>query len=890
MSWRRILNVVRGNRVSRDISREVEFHLMEREDALVAEGMSREDARRESRRRFGHVTGLRERTRDADTAPRLESLVSDVRYAIRGLLGAPAFTFVAVASLALGIGANTAIFSLINAVMLRSLPVQAPEQLVLMSMSEDDDLGSFTNPLWEQARDKQDVFSGMFAYGGARFNLAEAGVEQPVDGLWVSGSFFPVLGVGASLGRVFGPADDVRGCPATTVLSHAFWQSRFGGEPSVVGRTVTYHGKVFDIIGVADPKFQGLETGQPASFFVPLCAEQVMEPNGGFLDHRSWWFLNVLGRLKPGQTIAQVNARLAHVSPGWFDATRPPNWSSDNLKDYLGRKFVARPTVDRLSGVRTTYSAALMVLMAIVAVVLLIACANVANLMLARAAVRRRELAVRVALGASRRRVMQQLFVEGLLLSLAGAAIGVVLAFQGSHLLVTMMSSRDPVFLDLALDWRLLLFTIAVAVLTAVLFGLAPAWRAARTDPQAAMQSGAGRGVVEGHGRFGIGKILVSAQVALSLMLVTGAALLVGSFRALGSVDGGFDPERVLIVEANLRKSKHDAIVEQRRILERLRATPGITHAASAFNTPLSRSTWNDLMVIEGKTFAHFEDGEIYLNQVTPGYFETLGMRLIAGRDIGPQDRTGTTAVAVINETAATKYFDKVNPIGRVFRLQRGDGTSPPIEVIGVVADAKYQNLREKTLPTGFFAMAQDSTLGGQATFVIKAQGGATSIQPAVTALFGEVSARASIRFKTFERQVAETLARERMLATLSGFFGTLALALAMIGLYGTMAYHVARRRAEIGIRLALGAAPQRVLGGVLGEVGVVLALGTAVGLPGVLATTPLVTQFLFQITPRDPWMIAGSALVLAGTAALAGYLPARRAAKMDPMGVLRTD
>lgn len=890
MWLRRLLNVLRPGRVEDEIRRELDFHLAEREDDLVAAGVPRDRARHEARRRFGHVTTVREATRDADVAPRAESWLADVRYATRALRSAPAFTLVAVASLALGIGANTAIFSLVNAVMLRSLPVQAPEQLVALSMSADDELASFTNPLWEQVRDGQDVFAGALAFGGAQFNLADTGVERPVDALFVSGSYFPVLGVGAASGRILGPADDVRGCAATAVLSHAFWQREFGGDAGAVGRQVTLSGHVFDIVGVAEPGFTGLETGTAPSVFVPLCAGQVLSPSGGFLDHRSWWFLTILGRMRSDLPLAQVNARLAQLSPGWFERTTPPNWSAENVKDYLGRHLVAHESVDALSGVRTTYAGALLVLMGIVALVLLVACANVANLMLARASVRRRELAVRVALGASRGRLVQQLFVEGLVLSVAGATIGIGLAYQGSHLLVRMMSSRDPVSLDLSIDGRVLLFTIGVAVTTAVLFGLAPAWRAVRTDPQSAMQGHGGRGVIEGHSRFGIGKVLVSAQLALSLVLVTGAALLVGSFRALEQVEAGFVPDQVLVVEANLRESGAAALTTQARLLERLRALPGVRNATSSFNTPLARSSWNDLVVIEGLAATKPEDREIYLNEVSSDYFATLGMRLVAGRDIGPQDQVGAPAVAVINQSAAMRYFQHPNPVGRTFRLERGRGTSPPIEVIGVVTDAKYQDLRDPAPPSAFFALAQDSSFNGGPAFVIKAAGPATGLQAAVTALFAEVHPRATLRFKALEQQVADTIVRERLLATLSGFFGILAVLLAAIGLYGTMAYHVARRRGEIGIRLALGAAPRRVLGGVLGEVGVVLLVGTVVGLGVVLVAAPLVQQFLFGLTPRDPLAMAASAVILAAAAAMAGYLPARRAARMDPMRALREE
>jgi predicted permease len=894
MSWHsRLANVFRGTRLSNDIDREVAFHLAELEDELVARGMSRDGARWQARRRFGNVGRQQERMRDANILAWLDSLLADVRYAARTLRASAGFTTVAVASLALGIGANTAIFSLVNAVMLRDLPVRDPQALVLVGMAGGD-ATSFTNPLWEQVRDHAGVFDGVLAYGSATFNLAESGEERPADGLWVSGSFFNVLGVRAALGRVLGPGDDVRGCPATAVVSHAFWRAELGGDPAVVGRSMSFNGQRFDIAGVVEPGFTGLEVGRAPSFYVPLCAAAVLDPSGSFLDHRSWWFLNVIGRLPTGTTTTQANARLAQVSPALFAATLPAHFSVENQRDYLGRSLDVRPSLNALSGLRQAYAAALVVLMAIVGLVLLIACANVANLMLARATVRQRELAVRIALGAGRGRIVRQLFVEGLLLSSVGAAAGVALAWWGSRLLVAFLSTtRNPVSLELGPDGAVLGFTVAVAVATAVLFGLAPAWRALRTDPQGAMKAH-GRSVVESQSRFGIGKVLVTLQVALSLVLVTGAALLLGSFRAMATVDAGFDPSRVLVVEANLRLPRAQlarGIEEQRRIVERLRAIRGVERASSAFNTPLGRSTWNDLVVIPGAPPSRRpEDREIYLNQVWDGYFATLGMRLLSGRDFEARDVPGSPKVAIINQTAAERYFGAKDPVGRMFRMALGDGTTPPITVIGVVSDAKYQTLREETLPTAFFAMAQDTSFGANVTFVVKGAGDVADLRASVARAVMEVSPRATLRLRPLELQVSDTMTRERVLATLSVFFGGLALLLAMIGLYGTMSYTVARRRSEIGIRLALGAAESRVLGGVLREVALVLGIGLLLGSVGVLGTTRLVERFLFGVTPRDPAVLAGSAVLLSVVAFVAGWLPARRASRLDPMQTLREE
>ena len=892
MWLRRLLNVLRPGRVEGEIRRELDFHLAEREDELVAAGMSREGARREARRRFGHAGSHRESTRDVDVATTVESVLADLRYAWRALAASRGYSVVAVLSLALGIGANTAIFSLINAVMLRELPVRDPQELVVVGMAGGD-ATEFTNPLWEQVRDGAHPFAQVFAYADVQFNLAEAGEARPAQGLWVSGSFFEALGVSAVAGRTLQPADDVRGCPATVVLSHAFWQSELGGDRAALGRTIRLGGHPHEIVGVADPAFRGMEAGRAPSFYVPLCADGVHNPKGSFLDHRSYWALRIIGRLAPGESVAGTTARLKTASAAWFANTVPADWDAALQKDYLTRTMDARLTVGELSSVRNTYAQALWALMAIVAVVLLIACANIANLMLVRAEVRQRELAVRVALGAGRGRVVRQLLTEGIVLAGMGAILGMFLAVQLSHALVRWLSTpRDPVALDLSVDARVLAFTVLVAVATALLFSLAPAWRALRVDPQDAMRAH-GRGTVGGRGRFGMGRYLVVAQVALSLVLVTGSALLLGSFRTLSSLPAGFDPAPVLIANADLKlidAPPAQRLELQRALLERLRTIPGVTHAAASFITPLARSAWMDLVEVPGRTFAKPEDASVLVNLTSPGWFATLGMPLLAGRDFATSDRPGQPDVAIVNDAAARLFFPDRAPVGATFRMVRGDGVNSAIEVVGVVRNAKYRTLREGDRPQVFLALAQDTSFASSLHFVLRTDGSPAQLRDGVLAVVREVAPSASVQFRRFADQVAETLGTDRLLATLSAFFGGLALLLAMVGLYGTMAYAVARRRGEIGIRVALGARPARLSRAVLGEVGVLLGIGCVVGLAAVGGTGRLIEGFLFDVGPRDPAIVGLSVAVLVLAGLLAGWLPARRAARMDPMRALREE
>ena len=888
MSWvRRLLNLVRSDRLSSDLDREMAFHLAERADALEAGGMSRGEAEREALKRFGHRNTLKERTRDVDVLAWLESLTADIRYSLRSLRGNPGFTVVAVLSLGLGIGANTAIFSLVNAVILRVLPVERPEELVQVAVGESE---YFTNPIWEALRDTPGL-DGYFAYGGEQFNLATGGEERSVQGAWVSGSYFPGLGVKAVAGRLLQPADDRRGCAASAVVSSAFASREFGSAPAAVGKTLTVGGYPYQITGVAEPRFFGTEVGQAVAVYVPLCSMDLMLGSRSYLDRRSTWFLEIMGR-SAGPVEAEA-ARLGAASPAIFAATIPPNWARNEQAEYAESKLTATPAAAGNSGLRTQYRSALVVLLVVVATVLLIGCANVANLLLARSTARQHELAVRLAIGAGRGRLVRQLLTETLLLSFAGAVAGLLFARWASGLLVRFLSTRtSTVFVDLALDTRVLLFSFAVATVTGLLFGLAPAWRVSRVDPQSAMKA-QGRGIAAGSNRFALGRVLVVGQVALSLVLVVTAGLLVGSFRKLVTMDPGFRRENVILVSMNLAGTGWP--VEQRRtahrqMLDRLRELPGVEAVGASYTTPLGNSSWNDAIAVPGYGPPTAQDSVVMFNSVSERWFSTLGTDLVAGRDFALSDGRSAARVAIINETMARRFFQHPAPLGRQFQIRTADSLGASLEVVGVVRDAKYQSLREDNPPTAYVPMDQGEWYGTRINYQLRTSTPPSGLVPVITSLAAGVSPSISLEFTTLAEQVGATLRRPRLLATLSGFFGALAMILAVVGLYGMVAYGVARRRGEIGIRLALGAARARVLGMVLGEAGKLLLVGLLAGMAAVLATTRLLQSFLYGLSPTDPITLAASAVVLLSVALLASLIPAWRAASLDPTETLREE
>ncbi len=886
---KRLLNLFRGARLWRDIDKEMTFHIEERVDDLAAQGIPRYDARSRAVRQFGAAAIHQENTWETDILNWLGTIVTDIAYALRRLRKSPGFAAVAIVSLALGIGANTAIFSLIDAVLLRALPIDHPEQLMLFMIGDNSYL---TNPMWEQLRDSQDVFSGAFAWGQTRFNVAHGGESRMIIGNWVSGDFFSTLRVEPAQGRLIASADDRRGCGGVAVLSHAYWTKAYGNS-NVVGKTIPLEGHPFEIIGVSRAGFTGINVGESPDMFAPICSSAIVRGSSEQLNARSSWWLNAAGRVKPGVSEAQVKARLAVLSPAMFAATVPPRWSTEQQAKYRKRIFSADSFATGASNLRRAYTKALWFLMYAVGLVLLIACANVANLLLARATARQREMAVRLALGAGRARLLRQTLTESLLLAFLGASLGLLFAQWGSRLLTVMLSTSDrSVFLDLHPDWRVLLFTIAAGTLTGVLFGIFPAWRSARVSPNAAMKA-QGRGVSDGSSRMRLGKTLVVAQVALSMMLVAGAGLMLATFHNLSSVNPGFRAEGVMLLEVNLRQAalpKAANLPAQLNILERLRTIPGVRSVSASDLTPIGNSTWNEILRFEGQRVRAWDDAMVYFNSISGGYFETLGTPFLEGRDFNAHDDKGAPRVAIVNETMSRHFFGKASPIGRRFQVNRGNDWGPLVEIVGVVRDAKYKKLGEETLATAYMPFTQSESPGVYLNYEMLMAGSPSAVTAAVKDAIAGMNPRIGITFFPLSQQIAESLTRERMLATLSGFFGALALLLAAIGLYGVLSYNVERRRNEIGIRMALGAAQSKVLSMVMGEASWLAFIGLGLGLAGTLAATQLVKTFLFGLQPDDPPTLASSAAMLAAVALFAAYLPARRAAQLDPMVALRDE
>ena len=819
-----------------------------------------------------------------------DDVLPDVRYALRALRCSPGFAATAILSLTLGIGANTAIFSLINAVILKTLPVSHPEQLVELGMKTEDGL-SFTNPIWEQVRDRQDVFAGVFAYSPTRLNLAMGGEVRNANAIWVSGDFFRTLGVNPILGRTIAAGDDKRGCPVISLISFDFWRREYGGTADVFDRRLTLNTHPARIVGVAPPGFTGIQVGEAADIYLPLCAEGTLIRENSALDKRANWWLWIFARLKPGASEQQALARMNTLAPQIFANTLPPNFPAAAQKDHLGRRFDLLPGAHGYSNVRRDYRATLYTLMAAVGMVLLIACANVANLLISRAAVRQKEIAIRMAVGASRARLIRQLLTESVLLALMGAALGVLFAQWASRMLVQFLStSNSNVVLDLAIDIRVLAFTTGAAIATGILFGLAPAWQGTRVDPHSAMKAQA-RGTMESQAGFRLGKMLVATQVALSLVLLTGAGLMLETFAKLATLDTGFDKKQVLLIRADPR---YASIPPGRRLplyqelQRRLAAVPGVRSASFADITPVSGSFSSQVVHVDGYQAQSREDSVLWTNAISAGFFATMETPFLAGRDFDAHDTPQAPLVAVVNEAMAKRFFGSAREaVGKTFRQGNESGT--PIQIAGVVKDAKYRSLRAEGEAIAYYPLSQLPPMRW-ANFELRASGPAASLIPSVKAAVNEINPNVTLQFRTLSAQLDESLGRERLLATLSGFFGALALALAVIGLYGVMSYNVARRRNEIGIRMALGAEQARVLRMVLREVAILVAAGVALGLAAASFSTRLLATFLYHLEPNDPTTLVTACVVLVVPAIAAGLLPARRAANLDPMTALREE
>jgi predicted permease len=831
----------------------------------------------------------------------MSTLINDLRYALRMLLKNPAFSAVAVLTLALGIGANTAIFSLMNAIMLRELPVQSPSQLVLFgtgrAAGSTEDFAStslYSFPFYREMRKKNQVFSDVTALLSLNLGMhgAVAGSAEleMMHVQLVSGNYFSFLGVTPILGRAFTDADDQpAGGHPVVMVSYTWWDRRFARNPAIVGKTLTLGSTVYTIIGVTPPEFFGTTVGQSPNVWIPLSMEKQVSPGWNGLDNNAFQSLYILGRLKPGISVVQAQANVNLVARQIWQGFAGPVLTKQEQLNLDHAQIELNPAARGLSRLRRMFSLPLQILMAVVGLVLLIACANIANLLLARASAREREIAVRMAIGAGRWRLIRQMLTESMLMAFFGGALGILFAAWASDTLLAMVPhGAEPLPLNVAPDALVLAFTFLVSLATAVLFGTLPALRATRIDLGPALKEG--RGMASVSSRSALARALIVSQVSLSLVLLIGAGLFLHTLAKLAQVDTGFNKENVLLftIDPPAVGYKEDARLANlyQQIEKRVSAEPGVRAASISFFT-FNQGEWTGRVSIPGRAPASENDTETTNNVVGPAYFAAMGIPVLVGRVFGPQDTATSAKVAVINETMAQRFFPGVSPVGLKFGLGTDPTHSNDIEVVGVVKDAKYEDLRERPLPAAYFPYAQSVSYFN--SLEVRYSGDPKAIIAEVRRAIGEVDRTLPVSYQsTLAQLVDQSIASQSLIAELITFFGLLAVFLACIGIYGLMSYAVTRRTNEIGIRMALGAARSKVLWLVMRESLILVGIGLAIGLPAALAAERLISKMLFGLQPVDPLSIIGAATLLLALAVLAGYLPARKASRVDPMVALR--
>jgi predicted permease len=839
--------------------------------------------------------------------------MGDFKYALRTLRRSPGYMAVAAMTLALGIGANTAIFSLLDQILLRRLPVKNPQQLVLLTM-RGHHYGSnwggnaISHPMFRDFQAHNDVFSGMFCRFRDPVSLTFAGQSERVNAELVSGTYFSVLGVNTILGRAFTPEDDrvPLGHPLA-MLTYDYWKRRFGGDPGIVGKNLIVNGHNVTVLGVVQPGFDGVELGYSTKVFIPIMMQDwIVVGNRKMLTDRRMRWVNAFGRLKPGVSITQAKASLEPFMHSMLEMEVKEaafrHASAYDREQFLKSWMDVLPGSQGRSYTRRELSTPLWVLMATTGVVLLIACANLANLLLARATGRQKEIAVRLAIGASRGRIISQLLTETLSLAGLGGIAGLAIAFSADKALLRIYLPADSTDLNISTlpDFRILVFTLGVTVLTGIVFGLVPAFQTTRPDVGRVLKDEAG--AVVGGGHTGLRKTLVVAQVALSLLLLIGAGLFLRSLKNLSNLGPGFPVER--LVGFNIDPSLGGYIPERSKIYYQqltnaLSSVPGVESVGLASMRILENDEWDSSMTVEGYTPAKPEDrAEPYMNQISPGYFATLGVPIVAGRDFrmtddheikkGPEDDDWTPTTVMINEKFAKKFFPGRNPLGLHLGFGSDPGTRMDMEIIGIVKDIKYTNLRDE-VPEQAYVPYMGSHFLGSMTVYIRTAVDPNLLMPAVRQKVRELDPNLPIYgLRTTETQINNSLVTERMIASLSTVFGFLATMLAVIGLYGVMSYTVAQRTREIGIRMALGAEQGKVVWMVMREVLRLIGIGVVAGIPAALALTRVVESQLFGLTGHDPRTLGISTVALTVVACAAGYIPALRASRLDPMKALR--
>jgi predicted permease len=882
--FHRLLGLFLRRKLERELEEEIRSHLEMQIEENLRQGMSLEEAQRAARLRFGGVEQVKEAYRDKSRLGWIENLGQDLRYGARILMKKPGFTLTAVITLALGIGGNTAIFSLMDAVLLKSLPVERPEQLhfIARAGARDAKGDAPPYPCFERFRDQNKSFAGMAAFSDFNARVTIDGQAEEALGQSVSGNYFSLLGVQPLLGRTLTPADDSiagEGGPdgLVAVISYNYWTRRFGRNPDVIGKAAQIGARSVTIVGVTPPGFYGLYPGAEMNFSVPMAIAGAEE-----LAEKHSWYFEAVGRLKPGVPVEQARTDLDTIFQPFMDEL---GLSAEERRDYHAR--IELPPAGRgLDTLRRKYDRPLQALMGAVALVLLIACTNLANLLLARGTARRKEFAVRLALGASRLRLIRQVFAESLLLATLGALLGLLIASLGREFLVGFFAAgQNRIFLDLTLDGRALLFTAGVALGACLLFGLAPALQSTRVNPGPALKD-VGEGRASSRSRFS--RLLVVAQVALSLLLLAPAGLFLRTLQNLKNLDPGFQRDGVL----TLRINPPDGVYRGERlahlwkeVLERVERLPGVRSASLAAFTPLEGHNRTVGINIAGFTPKGERDRDIRLNQVSPGFFSTLGIAVMQGRAFTGRDDENSPGVALLNEVAARFYFSGRSPLG----AQVSVNNRARHEIIGVVRDSRYQSLREPDSRLIYLPTAQALDHLGSLVLAVRTSGKPSEMVGALRNEMRTVSSDLLLtNIATLDEQVWQSLLQERLLATLALLFGLLALLLACVGLYGVISYEVARRTREIGIRMALGAQARDALKLVVGQ-GLMLTLaGITSGLAMSVAATRWLESLLYGVSATDPVTFVGITTSLLIAALLACYLPARRATKVDPMITLK--
>ncbi len=898
MRWNRFF---RRRQWDEERARELAAYLEIETDENLARGMSPEQARQAAHRKLGNSTFIREEIYRMNSIRFFETVWQDVRYAARTLAKSRVFTFVVIASLALGIGANTAIFSLINAALLKMLPVKNPEQLAEFK-TVNPALGTynlFAYPAFKEFRDRNQVFSGVLAFYplfdatdievNGRSGIARAQV--------VSGDYFSTLGVHAVMGRTIEP-DDEKNANPVAVISYSYWGKRFALDTAVVGKQVVINNFPFTIIGVTPAEFFGLQPGEPMDVSAPLTTMAHLSPGfaaagtpDDLLTSPSQPWLSIMGRLKPGVTMQKASANL---QPVFRQATREKVAALDSpalRRLFLPSKFRLDSAGQGLATLRQKYSKPLWILLAITSLLLLVTCANVANLLLARANARQKEIAVRLTVGAGRWRLIRQFLTESVLLAACGGALGLFAAFSACRLLLVLMSHAGaPLSLSVQPDTRVLLFTLLVSVCTALLFGLAPAWRAARLKIEGTRIHGSS------DSRSRVGKTLIVLQIAVSLVLMVGAGLLVRSLENLKDFYPGFNKENVLLFSVapttvgyrDIGYRENQVVPLYKRLLARINRIPGVRSATLSFYSPLGRCCGDTAPKIDGSTALSIKAAATTgLDVVGPDYFTTLHTPVLSGRDFSDADQAGAPKVAIINGAMAHNYFGDTNPIGRHVNAPGWDADWRAI--VGVTKDAKSRNLRQPAAPMIYLPLFQDPM--GSVTFEVRTALDPHRMTSAILQAVKAIDSRLPVSdVKTLDEQVDQSLIQERLVASLSSLFGLLALLLAGVGLYGLMTYAVNRRTGEIGIRMALGAERGQIAGMILRETLQLVLIGLAIGVPAAIAASRLIKSELYGLKSDDPTILLTAISIMATMAVIAAYLPARRASQVEPMAALRTE